>query len=232
MKKLTTEHLLFAHRIGATLRLSNTANIVDGYLGKPGYVYRDSRWHEWNSDTSTVFDTISDPKNREQIDFSPLYDWIDHDGGECPVRNSDVVIVREQGSQLEYAAQAVSVDWSKNLKFKLSGASADWPEQRSDAIGQNGNDGEHYDIPTPEYDPRDVAFKPKKSKYHREIAPGVWVDVYDVLKAWKVENPALQHLIKKALQPGERGHKTLDQDMKDIVASAIRAQELASKPED
>lgn len=65
-----------------------------------------------------------------------------------------------------------------------------------------------------------------KSKYHREIAPGVWVDVYDVLKAWKVENPALQHLIKKALQPGARGHKDLEQGMDDIVASAIRAREL------
>lgn len=66
----------------------------------------------------------------------------------------------------------------------------------------------------------------KHSKYHREIKPGVWVDVYDVLHAWCVTNPALQHLIKKALQPGERGHKTREQDMKDIVASALRAGEL------
>jgi hypothetical protein len=65
-----------------------------------------------------------------------------------------------------------------------------------------------------------------RSKYHREIKPGVWVDVYDVLHAWRVQNPALQHLIKKALQPGERGHKTREQDMKDIIASALRAGEL------
>lgn len=38
------------------------------------------------------------------------------------------------------------------------------------------------------------------NKYLREIKPGVWVDVYDVLSAWGVTNPALQHLIKKALQ--------------------------------
>lgn len=72
----------------------------------------------------------------------------------------------------------------------------------------------------------DSADQPTRSKYHREIAPGVWVDVYDVLNAWGVTNPALQHLIKKALAPGERGHKTLDQDMRDILASAKRAQEL------
>jgi|SRR5690554_7298626 len=65
-----------------------------------------------------------------------------------------------------------------------------------------------------------------RSKYHREIKPGIWVDVYDVLHAWRVQNPALQHLIKKSLQPGERGHKTREEDMKDIIASALRAGEL------
>jgi hypothetical protein len=64
------------------------------------------------------------------------------------------------------------------------------------------------------------------SKYHREIKPGVWIDVYDVLRAWRVLNPALQHLVKKSLQPGERGHKTLEQDLDDIIVSANRAKEL------
>lgn len=68
--------------------------------------------------------------------------------------------------------------------------------------------------------------KEHRNKYMREIKPGVWVDVYDVLNAWVVKNPALQHLIKKALQPGGRGHKTMEQDMNDIVASALRAREL------
>lgn len=77
----------------------------------------------------------------------------------------------------------------------------------------------------------------RRSKYHREITKPVIVegrevmvtvsvDVYDVLRAWNVTNPALAHLIKKGLQPGECGHKTLAQDMQDIVDSAIRAREL------
>lgn len=65
-----------------------------------------------------------------------------------------------------------------------------------------------------------------KSKYHHEIKPGVWVDVYDVLAAFNVTNPALQHLIKKALQAGNRGHKSLAEDLNDIVKSAERAREL------
>lgn len=64
------------------------------------------------------------------------------------------------------------------------------------------------------------------NKYQREIKPGVFVDVYDVLKAWDVRNPALQHLIKKALAVGQRGHKDAAEDLQDIVDSAVRAQEL------
>lgn len=67
------------------------------------------------------------------------------------------------------------------------------------------------------------------NKYLHEIKPGVFVDVYDVLMAWNVSNPALQHLIKKALQPGERGHKSRERDLQDIIDSAIRAKELESK---
>mgnify|MGYP000602084257 CR=1 FL=1 len=67
------------------------------------------------------------------------------------------------------------------------------------------------------------------NKYLHEIKPGVFVDVYDVLMAWNVTNPALQHLIKKALQPGNRGHKSHEQDLQDIIDSAIRAKELEIK---
>lgn len=64
------------------------------------------------------------------------------------------------------------------------------------------------------------------NKYLREIKPGVFVDVYDVLKAWDVRNPALQHLVKKALAVGQRGHKDAAEDLRDIVDSAVRAREL------
>lgn len=64
------------------------------------------------------------------------------------------------------------------------------------------------------------------SKYTRQIKPEVYVDVYDVLLAWGVTNPALQHLIKKALQAGNRGHKDLATDLQDIIDSATRAKEL------
>jgi len=86
-----------------------------------------------------------------------------------------------------------------------------------------GIGGEEYCIDCPNWQKDGM---PAHSKYHREIKPGVFIDVYDVLQAWDVRNAALQHLIKKALQPGARGHKDLETDMNDIIASAKRAKEL------
>lgn len=66
------------------------------------------------------------------------------------------------------------------------------------------------------------------SKYIRSCK-GVTIDVYDVLQAFEVTNPALQHLIKKALCAGLRGHKDREQDLNEILESAKRAIELESK---
>ena len=45
-----------------------------------------------------------------------------------------------------------------------------------------------------------------ESKYSKRIGKEM-VDVYDVLMAFNVTNPATQHAIKKLLMPGNRGHK-------------------------
>lgn len=73
-----------------------------------------------------------------------------------------------------------------------------------------------------------------ESKYTRIIqgdcsSHRMEVDVYDVLKAFDVTCPALQHLVKKALCAGLRGHKDKSQDLQDIVDSAVRAKQLGDK---
>lgn len=67
--------------------------------------------------------------------------------------------------------------------------------------------------------------QPPANKYARTIK-GTQLDVYDVLAAYQVICPALQHLIKKALVCGNRGHKDQAEDLQDIVDSALRAREL------
>lgn len=57
-------------------------------------------------------------------------------------------------------------------------------------------------------------------------AGSLQVDVYDILDAYQTKNPALDHLIKKALCPGQRGHKDLLTDLDDIIKSAQRAKAM------
>ena len=66
-----------------------------------------------------------------------------------------------------------------------------------------------------------------ESKYSRRIGREV-VDVYDVLMAFNVTNPATQHAIKKLLMPGNRGLKDKLTDLKEAYQSIARAIELES----
>jgi len=76
----------------------------------------------------------------------------------------------------------------------------------------------------------DIQGRSDVSKYNRIIkindGSQAIIDVYDVLKAFEVTCPALQHLIKKALCAGLRGHKDISTDLADILSSAKRAVEL------
>jgi hypothetical protein len=56
----------------------------------------------------------------------------------------------------------------------------------------------------------------------------VTIDVYDVLEAFNVTCPALQHLIKKSLCVGLRGHKSPERDLKDIIESSERALKMGA----
>ncbi|HBD6162622.1 TPA: hypothetical protein KKN35_000560 [Shigella sonnei] len=57
----------------------------------------------------------------------------------------------------------------------------------------------------------------------------VWVDVYDVIKAFNVTSGPMQHALKKVLCAGERGHKDLLQDLNDIIASVEREIEMVKE---
>jgi hypothetical protein len=45
------------------------------------------------------------------------------------------------------------------------------------------------------------------------------VDIYDVLRAWNVTDPAQAHGLKKQLQPGLRGSKSIEQDLEEGLNS-------------
>ena len=66
---------------------------------------------------------------------------------------------------------------------------------------------------------------PTTSKYHRPCK-GVEIDVYDVLQAFRVTNPAIAHAVKKCLAPGQRGAKSWAQDVEEAIKSLTRALEM------
>lgn len=61
------------------------------------------------------------------------------------------------------------------------------------------------------------------TKYNREVQPGIYIDVYDVLSAFKVDNPAVQHAVKKLLAAGVRGQKTKLEDLEEAILSVQKA---------
>lgn len=83
---------------------------------------------------------------------------------------------------------------------------ADWQDARNGVVK-----------PTPSAEPQ-----PTPNKYQRTV-PSTTIDVYDVLHAYNVTNPATQHAVKKLLQPGNRGHKDTLTDLREALASIRRA---------
>lgn len=76
--------------------------------------------------------------------------------------------------------------------------------------------------------PSGISYKvePQTLNNYQRPCKGVLIDVYDVLVAFKVTNPAQQHAIKKMLAPGQRGVKDFKQDLQEAIVSLNRAIEL------
>ena len=62
----------------------------------------------------------------------------------------------------------------------------------------------------------------KGSKY-RKAVPSTEIDIYDVLVAYEVTHPAIQHALKKLLAAGNRGHKDYLTDLEEAKWSIERA---------
>lgn len=63
--------------------------------------------------------------------------------------------------------------------------------------------------------------KKEFSHYYKKV-PYEYVDVYRVLELFQVNDPAIQHAVKKLLVAGGRGHKNLEKDVREAIASLNR----------
>jgi len=64
-----------------------------------------------------------------------------------------------------------------------------------------------------------------RNKYMKNIK-GVYVDVYDLLFAFKTGCPAMDHAVKKCLNAGKRGYKDSIQDKEEAIKSIKRSIEM------
>ena len=107
-------------------------------------------------------------------------------------------------------------------------------EARMERIAQTDASGDHYMSTLTDY----ITAIDKKmedenplSKYHRRLVHhDVVVDVYDVLYAFTVDNPAIAHAIKKLLCTGTRGYKDFQQDLQEAIDSLERAKDFPPLP--
>ena len=158
-------------------------------------------------------------------EYQSVGGWMKWEGGKRPVSSGSMVNFVARGDVVILVGIAGSIEWHHC-------------GEESDIIAYRIINQRQVQLDNPEIEPDFEPFVSVEdaqeckaehaitpSKYTKQIH-GVSVDVYDVLMAWGVTNPALQHLIKKALQCGQRGHKDKQQDLQDIIDSAIRAKEL------
>ena len=70
----------------------------------------------------------------------------------------------------------------------------------------------------------------KVNKYNKTMRNGVRIDVYEVLDAFGVDNPAMAHAVKKILCAGQRGYKDYEQDIDEAMQSLERAKSFPPIP--
>ena len=69
----------------------------------------------------------------------------------------------------------------------------------------------------------------KHSHYFKDFSGCDAVDVYRVLDRFQVAHPCQQHIAKKSLCAGNRGHKDLMRDIQDIIDTAERWKEMLNE---
>jgi hypothetical protein len=121
-------------------------------------------------------------------------------------------------SELPQDIKELALENIRNQKTKVTGnflsSSFNWSESKEGYSFWDEWDDKEYE---PELT--------KKNKYQVNCKE-ITIDVYDVLNAFDVQNPAIQHAIKKLLKGGERGVKSKVQDYTEAIESINRAIEL------
>lgn len=69
----------------------------------------------------------------------------------------------------------------------------------------------------------------KHSHYKRDVSHLKTIDVYRIIELFEITCPVAQHVLKKSMAAGRRGHKSLEKDWNDILDSAERRLEMLAE---
>ena len=69
----------------------------------------------------------------------------------------------------------------------------------------------------------------KHEHYFKNVKNYEYIDVYRVLKLFEVNDPCIQHAVKKLLAAGARGVKPMEKDIQEAIDSLIRWKTMYSE---
>lgn len=175
--------------------------------GKSVWSERDPKWDhdsEWNN-----ADLLNEDFMEDDIELSHYVLWSRF------TKPEELPFVDDEPMTEE---NQIPVDATEIMnKFRAGNIKLDF----SQSTGISG-----LDRPQPDLSDIQLNLTPKHSHYFKDVSDIDEIDVYEVLHRFGVTDPCLQHIVKKALCAGERGHKDFHTDLKNIADTAQRMLEI------
>lgn len=113
-----------------------------------------------------------------------------------------------------------------------------YDENLASRVGSNGrylcgleSFGENPMILLNTIEEQELINKAQKHNHYFKDCPYDKLDVYRLLSIFEVTDPCLQHLVKKGLCAGKRGHKDFRKDLQDIIDTAQRRIDMLEEDE-
>jgi hypothetical protein len=138
-------------------------------------------------------------------------DWIEHNGREgCPIEGvgKHEVKFRDGDTTIDFSPETWRWTDTKSsfdiVAYRIPRDPSEQSERES----------------VPEVQPT------KHSHYHQDVSHLSSIDVYRIIDLYKVTDPCFQHAIKKLLVTGERGHKSIEEDVQNIIDTLERWKEM------
>ena len=169
-----------------------------------------------------------DPENGYKLNLTdrPFFDWIEiPDGAETfnfYDRKDNLFFLKGTGENALFSYDLNDWEWKEWGDIDFDGVVCLWsrhthPEELPFIDDEPSLNDQYAEIETVRKKIRE------NNHYFIDVSDVDEVDFYEIAKRYNVTDPAIQHILKKCLAIGNRGHKDLETDLMDILKTAKRA---------